>query len=211
MVVYMDESGDLGFSHKKGNSKYFLVTFLASEEQDRIEKVVKRVHQALRKKVKQLSGGVLHCTKEKPVTRKRLLNRLVESRPAIMTIVLDKSRVFTDLREEKHVLYNYVTNILIDRIMTRKLLPTGKTVTIIAAKRETNKFLNENFKSYLETQARKNHKIEITVAIRTPAEEKGLQAADFVCWAMFQKHEKQDPTYYNLIKSLVKEESYLFK
>lgn len=211
MIVYMDESGDLGFSHKKGNSKHFLVTLLAVENQKPIEKVVRKVHQTLRKKVKKLSGGVLHCTKEKPVTRKRLLNQLSKCHLAIMTVVLDKSRVFTNLQDEKHVLYNYVTNILIDRIMTRKLLPAGKSVTIIAAKRETNKFLNENFKAYLETQAKKNHKVEITVDIKTPAEEMGLQAVDFVSWSMFQKYEKQDPIYYNLIKALVKEESYLFK
>ena len=36
-----------------------------------------------------------------------------------MSIYLNKKKVFTKLHDEKHVLYNYVTNILIDRVYTK--------------------------------------------------------------------------------------------
>lgn len=147
--IFLDESGDLGFNPKKKNSKYFIVTILSIQNKNPIEKIVKNVHAGLRKKVKRLSGGILHAYKEKPVTRNRLLKKLAEKQCTIMTIYLNKSKVYTHLQEEKQLLYNYVTNILLDRIMTKKLVNLDGHIFLIAAKRETNKFLNDNFKRYL--------------------------------------------------------------
>ncbi|MBI2032397.1 MAG: hypothetical protein HYV38_02575 [Candidatus Levybacteria bacterium] len=57
---------------------------------------------------------------------------------------MNKSKVYTHLQDEKHVLYNYVANILLDRIMKRHL-DKDREVILIAARRETNKFLNAGF------------------------------------------------------------------
>ena len=146
--IFLDESGDLGFDPNKKHSKYFVITLLLTQNKKPIEKLVKKIHTSLRQKVKRLSGGVLHAYKEKSVTRKRLLNLLNEKNCLIMAIYLNKAKVYTKLKEEKHVLYNYVTNILLDRILSKKLVDTKVPVKLIAAKRETNKFLNENFKEY---------------------------------------------------------------
>ena len=155
--LFLDESGDLGFNPKKKNSKYFVITILFASDKKPLEKIVKNVHKSLRKKVKRLSGGVLHSVKEKPATRKRLLKSLSEKDISIMTIYLNKSKVYTHLQDEKHVLYNYVTNILLDRIMT-KHLDEDREITLIAEKRETNKFLNAGFKNYIENQKKNKHK-----------------------------------------------------
>lgn len=209
--IFLDESGDLGFNPKKQNSKYFLVTFLAISEKTPIEKVVKKVHKSLRKKIKKLSGGVLHCHKEKPATRRKLLALVGELPIYIMVICLNKAKVYTELRDEKHALYNYVINILLDRIMSKKLITPTTGITLIAAKRETNKLLNENFAFYLKTQVKQNHSLPIEILIRTPGEEKGLQAADFVSWAIFKKYETGDQEYYKIIKNKVVEENLLYR
>ncbi len=208
--IFLDESGDLGFDPKKKNSKYFVITLLFVENKGSIEKVVKKIHATLRRKVKRLSGGILHSVKEKPITRKRLLNLLNERDCSIMTIYLNKAKVYTNLRDEKHVLYNFVTNILLDRIISKKLVDTKSSIYLIAEKRETNKFLNENFKEYLQKQVQGKHGLKIVVEIKTPAEEKSLQAVDFVSWGIFRKYEQGDDSYYNLIKEKIIEESPLF-
>jgi hypothetical protein len=59
-----------------------------------------------------------------------------------------------------------------------------KKIEIIAAKRETNKFLNENFKNYLDNQIKNRHKVDIIIQIKSPHQEKALQAVDFVSWAV---------------------------
>jgi len=67
-----------------------------------------------------------------------------------------------------------------------------------------------NFKSYLQTQITKNHNIAVKITIRTPAEEKALQAVDFASWAIFRKYESKDEEYYRIIKGRIVEEKPLF-
>jgi len=129
---------------------------------------------------------------------------------SIMAICLNKSRVHTKLQDEKHVLYNYVTNILLDRILSKKLISGNEKILLIVSKRETNRFLNDNFTFYLKNQAKLNHNILIDVAIKTPAEEKALQVVDFVSWSLFKKYESQNTEYYGIFKKLVVEENMLF-
>ena len=165
----------------------------------------------LRKKVKRLSGGILHCYKERPATRKRLLQYIARQDCKIMTIRLNKSKVYTKLQNEKHLLYNYVVNILLDRIMTRKYLDIKHPIILVASKRETSKFLNANFKEYLEAQIKMNHDAKLSVEIKTPSEEKSLQVVDFISWSCFRKYERRDLTYFELFKTKVVEERGLFE
>mgnify|MGYP001590911578 FL=1 len=208
--IFLDESGDLGFNKNKRNSKYFIIAIIFTIDKKPLEKIVKKVHSSLRKKVKRLSGGILHSHKEKPLTRKRLLENLKEKDITIMTIYLDKSKVYSHLRNEKHILYNYVKYILMDRIMTRKYLDKNKEILLTASKRETTKFLNDNFTKYLESQLKNKHKVLIKIEIKTPSEEKSLQAVDFVTWAIFRKYEFKDDSYYQIIKNKIVEERGLF-
>jgi hypothetical protein len=55
---------------------------------------------------------VLHAYKEEAATKKRLPSLLAGKDCSIMTILLNKRKVYTNLQDEKPVLYNYVTNIL---------------------------------------------------------------------------------------------------
>jgi len=94
--------------------------------------------------------------------------------------------------------------------MTKKYLDKSKNIHLIAAKRETNKFLNENFSVYLESQLRQNHNSSLEVIIKYPSQEKSLRLVDFVCWAIFGKYELKDREYYDIIKGKIKEERGLF-
>lgn len=208
--IFLDESGDLGFDFTKARtSKFFVITFLFSKDKRPLEKIVSKTHSELKKKY-QRKGGVLHCHSEKEVTRKRLLKRLAEKEVAIMTVFLNKKKVYTKLQDEKPILYNYVTNILLDRIYSSKILALNRSISLIASRKETNKFLNESFKNYLSSQAEKNYRVRLEVSIKTPHEEKALQAVDFVSWAIFRKHEYQDATYYDLFKNKIVEENPLY-
>jgi len=208
--IFLDESGDLGFDFtKERTTNYFVITLLYSSEKKKIEKIVKKIHRGLKKKYKGKTSH-LHASKEKPVTRKRLLALLVKNKINIMVIYLNKRKVYTKLNTEKDVLYNYVTNILLDRIYTKKLVPTDNDILLVASRKETNKFLNRNFKQYLSKQIKNNFKSTLNVIIKTPFEEKALQAVDFVSWSIFRKYEYNDNSYYNIIKDRIVEENALF-
>jgi len=209
--IFLDESGDLGFNFKKKKtSKYFIVACLFVKEERPIEKIAKKIFAGFSKTEVKNHKGTLHAYKEKPATRQKILNLLSEKEVSIISIYLNKSKVYTKLQDEKHVLYNYVANILLDRICTKKLIPTNETIELVASRRETNKFLNQNFCDYLSNQVSGNHKLKISVEIKTPQERKCLQIVDCVCWSLFRKREHGDESYANLIKSKIVEESPLF-
>ena len=211
--IFIDESGDLGFNfNKKKTSKYFVVTFLFAENKTPLDKIVKKTFKGFSKKEVQTHTGVLHAYKELPKTRQKVLSLFQEQKVgSVITIYLNKNKVYTKLKDEKQVLYNYVTNILLDRVCTKKLIPIKEKIFIIASRRETNKFLNENFSNYITAQATGNHKLNVEVEIRPPSREKGLQIVDMLSWAIFRKYEHGDESYYNLIKSEIVEENALFK
>lgn len=83
-------------------------------------------------------------------------------------------------------------------------------IYLVASRRETNKFLNDNFKNYLENQLHIKHKVKITIEIKSPTQEKALQVVDMVSWAMFRKIEHKDQSYALLLKDKIIEESPLF-
>ena len=128
--ILLDESGNLGFDFtKKGTTDYFLITFLFCENKRPVEKCVKNTYTTLKKKHHK-QGKILHAYAENPITRQRLLRCLSGKECSVLAIYLNKRKVYTKLQEEKAVLYNYVTNILLDRIFTKKLIPLDKEVSI---------------------------------------------------------------------------------
>lgn len=209
--IFLDESGDLGFNFQNTKtSKYFIITCLFIKNKSPIEKIVSKIFKSFTAKERRSHCGVLHCFKEKPKTRYKLFNLLNQKDISILSIYLNKKKVYSHLKDEKHILYNYITNILLDRIYTKKLVPLNEPIRLVVSQRETNKFLNQNFEAYLIGQTYKNHKAEIHIEIKTPHSEKCLQIVDFVCWAIFRKREWDDETYYNLIKQKIVEENPLF-
>lgn len=163
----------------------------------------------LRKKFKKV--GVLHAYQEDKITKIRLLEQVATRDCSVLVIVLNKQKVYTKLQDEKAVLYNYVTNILLDRLFNKKPIPPDEPIEMLASRRETKKLLNENFKSYLQSKIVNNHKLQLSIEIASPSKEKSLQVVDFVSWSIFRKYEQNDKTYYNLIKSKVIEEAPLFR
>lgn len=210
--IYLDESGDLGFNFKKKKtSKYFVITFLFVKEKSPVEKIVKKVFKGFSKKEVKNYNGTLHAYKETPKTRQKVLNLFRKRNVSnILVIYLNKKKVYTKLQDEKKVLYNYVTNILLDRVCTKKLIPIDEKITLVASRRETNKFLNQNFSSYLKNQVKNNHKLDIEIEIKSPNQEKILQVVDILSWSIFRKYEHLDESYYNLIKQDIIEENSLF-
>jgi hypothetical protein len=175
-----------------------------------VEKVVKKIFTGFSKKEVRNHHGMLHFFKEKPSTRKRVLKMLNNKDIKIIYIYLNKKKVYTKLQNEKHVLYNYVTNILLDRICTNGIIPTDRPIKLVASQRETNRFLNDNFSQYLQSQVVNNHKIDIEIIIKTPRQEKCLQIADAVSWSLFREIEHKDGEYIEIIKDKIVEKNPLF-
>ena len=209
----MDESGCLGFDpNKKGTSKNFIISFLLISNKRPIEKIVRKTFRNMLPKDKKGHPGVLHATKEKTSIIKNVLEGLSTLNDVkIMYLRLNKERVYTHLRDEKQVIYNFVTNILLDRLINKGLCLQDSQITLIASRRETNKILNEQFQGYTHTKVKNNHGLHINVEIKTPSQEKGLQVVDFVSWSCFRKYEHADSRFYDIISDIIIEDKMLFE
>lgn len=209
--IFLDESGDLGFDFQKAKtSKFFVITFLFARNKNLLEHIVKKIFHGFTNKELRHHPNILHGHKETPKTRIKVLKLLAAEDTSILSIYLNKRKVYTKLQDEKHVVYNYVTNILLDRVYTKKLIPLDQPIYLIASRRKTNKFLNQNFKTYLKNQVKTNHKLKLSIEIKSPIQEKALQIVDMACWAIFRKREYNDESYILILKDKIIEESPLF-
>jgi len=204
--VFLDESGDLGFG--KRSSKRFILTIVFTNNHRCVEKCVKKVHRGLKKRYKKVSE--LHAYHCDAMTKRRVLKLLAEALDLrILSVVLNKKKVYIDLQNQKNYLYNYTANILLDRLLGKNVLNKKEKIIIIIDQRETNKFLKENFENYLTNNLKKQFD-NFEVRIKPSHTEKCLQAVDFISWAIFRKYEQNDYEYYEIIKNKIIEENLLF-
>jgi len=206
--IFMDESWCLWFNlDKKRTSKYFIITFVFTDKKRSIEKIPKKIFRWFSKKqIIKRKWWVLHCNKEDIKTKNKFFKLIWENKNLkIMSVILDKRNIFTNkLKNDKTELYDYITNVLLSRIYNKNIIPnTNKNIKFIASKRETNKFMNENFIDYLNW----NYK-RICFSVKRHEEEKCLQIVDFCSWWIFRKYEFNDESFYNLFKNNIFEESF---
>lgn len=206
MHIFLDESGDLGFSKK--SSRWFLFTILLTNKHRRVEKIIKSVHKSLRKKDKKISE--LHAYHMNALVKRRLLYQLsLLDDLKILCIVLNKNKVYIDLQNQKNYLYNYTANILLDRLHNKEILSATESVKVFIDQKDTNKFIKNNFENYLKSKLN-NWNNAIDIKIKPSHTEKCLQAVDFVSWAIFRKYELGDYEFYSIIKDKIIEENVLF-
>jgi hypothetical protein len=202
----------LGFNlNKSGTSENFIITFFVIKNKKPFDNIVKKTLAKMNKVERKSLKGVLHSYKLLPRRRKKILKSIIEYDFKLMVIRLNKSKVYTHLHNEKQVVYNYITNILLNRILDKKLIDTDQKVNLIASRRETNKFLNSNFKNYLKNKTQKNHSVDIDINIALSNKEKCLQIVDLISWSYFRHVEHKDSSYYNIIKETMMEEVVLFQ
>jgi len=206
MIVYLDESGDLGFNlDKPGTSQFFIVTFLVCGDAKVADRIAKKVLRSLSKTDLKHHHGALHAYSLRDSPRRRLLTFVAQEQVSVLVIRLDKRKVYTPA-DEKHFLYNYVVNVLLDRLITQDIVDEEDTIHVVASQRETNRALNDNFLAYLTRRAAERHGPRLTVEIRPAMAVKGLQVVDCLSWSFFRKYEHGDPTYADMVAGRVIEE-----
>jgi len=112
--IFLDESGDLGFKlSKKKTSQFFIITLLFVSNKRSAEDSVKKIFKSFTPKVRKYHHGALHAFRENPKTRQKLLRLLADKDISVVTLYLNKKKVYTKLHDAIHVLYSYVTNIVL--------------------------------------------------------------------------------------------------
>lgn len=205
--LYIDESGDLGFSER--SSRWFIFTIALVQNKRQLEKIVSKTRKGLKKKHKNVNE--LHAYHANKITRRRILTLLANKNDLrIFSVILNKKKVHIDLQNQNNFLYNYTANILLDRLYSKKIVPNHETLKICIDRKDTKKGIRDNFINYLQTSLTEKRDGHVDVILCASHEEKALQAVDFISWAVFRKYERNDYEYYEIIKDKIIEENLLF-
>lgn len=191
--IFLDESVELGFS--KLSTKFFTITLLLCgiQEEQKLQRVIKKIRQkVLKKKIKNSPEIKWHNSNN--YLRIKILNRLAEINFEIFTIILDKSKVYDYLRDKKHKLYNYLSNLIITECSL------GESFELIVDKSKNKRSLRDDFDSYIRLKKKCENLI---IKHEDSKSNGGLQVLDFISGAIFNKYEFKNLDYYNLIKEKI--------
>lgn len=195
-MIYLDESGNLGFGERA--DKYFTLAAIIAREPTHVERCIKRTRmQKLPKKYKQIPELKFHNSSR--AIRERVLRCLSRTDNDIAYAVLRKDQVYSYLRDERAILYNYITGILLSKIIKSYCLKD--TVDLIIDKSLYNS-QRDNFDNYLTVKASALG-VSLNPSHPDSQQERGVQAADFVAGATNHMYCEGDRHYYEIIEHRV--------
>jgi hypothetical protein len=190
--VFLDESGDLGWS--LGSSQHLVIGTVCTRSRRRLGRLLKRFKEAfgipLNAELKSFDAG--------PSARHYLLKMLASDRQCYCrAIVVYKPNVKVHLRREPNLLYNYATGLL--------LVPHIKglsSVVLSVDPREQKVSAPRRFDEYLRTELYAEHESDVDLQIHRPESSvsPGIQAADYLCNAIFRHFERGETRCYSAIR-----------
>lgn len=216
MKIFIDECGDLGFSLKA--TRYFVVSFLMIDNEWRINVDFRRLLRGLRKRSR-YKHDEFKFSKASDGVRKEILEKLCGYDIDFGFVILRKSKVHEHLRDDLNLLYRYV---VIDPIMDMALpfLGEGERLRVVVDRSIPQKKLQYEFNSYVELKGYYySHKADrqlplyrhmiMTEHVDSQIEP-CLQAVDCLAGAEFQRFERRNYNYHNIIEPRIKSNLFRF-
>jgi len=202
VIIYLDESGDLGFDFdNKHPSKKFVITLLVCESGAVTREFRKAVRRTLKNKLNRGKKGSrivqeLKATDTTLSIKRYFYRNSPKSGWQIYAVAVNKERVYDNLQTKagKKKLYNYISRFLLEKV---NLAGAGKAVTLVVD-RSKNKDEIADFNQYLANQLDALLPLDVPLNIyhERSHENTGLQAVDLFCWGVFRKYEHNDLEWY---------------
>ncbi len=208
MIIFLDESGDLGFDFaRKKTTKKFVITLLICYSESARRAFAKTVNRTLKNKLNRNKKAwrimELKGTNTTIEVKKYFFRQIRNDDWSICTLVLNKARVEGHLRTKsgKKKLYNFLARFLLERV---PLARTSRNVDLVVD-RCKNKEEVRDFNQYLVNQleALLPLNTDLNISHLTSQESAGLQAVDLFCWGVFRKYENNDYEWYNIYQNKV--------
>ncbi len=207
MYVFLDESGDLGFNFTKGGtSRFFVICLLVVPTTEDYKQLSKAVERTIRHKLHKGRPPKQHIDELKGSkitlpSKEYFFRQAQKSRFSIYSLVLNKARVYEELRHEPGRLYNFIARTLIERCPFRE---EKERIILTLDKRMATQEIS-NFNQYLLVQLQEILPITVPFEIFHchSWERKGLQAVDLFSWGMFRKYERNDLSWYSTFQGKI--------
>ena len=208
MIIYLDESGDLGFDFgKRKTSKKFVITLLVCDGVEAADVFRKAVRRTLKNKLKRKKNKgsrsitELKGTKTSLEVKKYFYRNVTTEGWKIYTVILNKQRVNENLRRPgaKKKLYNFLARFILEKIDLRHASPAVTLVTDRCKDQEEIRDFNQYVANQLEALLPLN--IPLNIYHELSHKNAGLQAVDLFCWGIFRKYETGDTEWYDVYRN----------
>jgi hypothetical protein len=209
LIIFLDESGDLGFNfRKRKTTKKFIITLLVCNSDTVRREFTKAVRRTLRNKLNRKKKSFRHVTELKGTDtaidiKKYFFRNIKKNNWGVYTLTLNKVRVGPHLRTRngKKKLYNFLARFLLEKL---DLSGAQRNVELIVD-RCKNKEEVRDFNQYLANQLEALLPLNTNLNILhlTSQECTGLQAVDLFSWGIFRKYENNDNEWYDVYRHKV--------
>jgi hypothetical protein len=195
---FLDESGILEKKAKEGN--HFVVSVVVVANPVEIKDVVKVARKKSRGKFR--AGGAFHAYKEGKSFIKNVLKELAKRDVKVIIGVWDRRRKGT--RMGKNELYG---NLVAQTVKaTLKLYPK---LDLVIHKRYTSPKFQRQLHDTIVRRTKNMDSVFIAISQQDEKQRKELELADAVAYAVFQKYNRKNSEFYEIIKERIKKESRL--
>lgn len=189
--LFIDESGDLG----ENGTEYFIITGILTENENKLEKIIKNMRRnKFKKKLSEINE--LKGTSCSPDIIKYLIKKLNKTDTKIYCIVINKNKY--QLNIDKNYLYDYFSGLLAEQIDVNFDL----TIRIDRSKAKSEHM--RNFNKYFEKRLNTDKKYDVKIFRSYSHGWNCLQIVDIIAWSFFQKFERKNPEFVDLIESKIK-------
>lgn len=213
MIIFLDESGDLGFDFSKPKTtRKFVITLLVCNSRVAVDGFRKAVRRTLKNKLnlRKNHAHELKGTNTSQAVKEYFFRHIASDGWCLYAVVLNKRRVYEHLRAKhgKKKLYNFLARFVLEKVDLSK---TGEAVNLVIDRSKNSEEIRD-FNSYLENHLQGLLPLETPLFIthESSFNNPGLQAVDLFCWGLFRKHEENDAEWYRMYReSIVYEGEYL--
>jgi len=189
--AFIDESGTVApFS-----GSHFLVIALLGTTRPRLIEL--HVRRAFKKYGTSLASGEMKADASREVVVKQLLQAIARERVTIVAVIADKRDIARPPKDPEEIYREVVTRAV------RYAVARWPRIDVCLDRRYTAKRLRYELEKVIREGIADLHQEVVIIRQEDSIACKELQATDYVAWAFFQKYERGDSRFYEIIADKV--------
>jgi hypothetical protein len=197
--AYIDEAGSVALSL---DNHIIVVAALCTGNPQAIVKVIRKIR---KKYLSPGTSGELKAKKESNQLVEALLTSLARETIEIYTVIIDRKIIQAPPQDPENI-YRWVAARLV-----AKLVKQYPAMEITLDRRYTKEHLRYSLERSIREEISDLPQQYLLIRQEDSVSIKGLQAVDFVAWAMYQKYERGDNHFHQLIEPVIIEEELITK
>ena len=196
---YLDESGDVAPFR---GSRHLIVTILLTPNPRPIELHVKRARKALGRKAR---PDEMKATAVETTVVQRLLQAIIDENTEIIAVVADKQAILRPPDDPEDIYREVVAQAV------RCCVERHPHVELWFDKRYTKPTLRHLLEKTIRERIADIPQQVMLLHQEDSQQQRGLQAVDHVAWAFYQKYERDDDRFYQILRRKVVSEEVIVR